>query len=159
MKKQNITVTREVFLQNNEDGEAFIEDFDDLVPKGTCTLSDLLKKCETAERFLLANFLINWAPKNPEPLVLDEYSGGNIYYNGDVHIKKGFECAGNIICKKLKIDGRLVVGEMCWVRVVSVDAEELELMDMGMLVGDASTYTFNTYGAASLHGSLYVKRK
>lgn len=158
MKKQIITVTRELLLQN-EEGKAYINIFDRLVAKDECLLSELLKKCETAEQFLFANFLTKWAGRNPEPLVIEAYAGGNIFYNGDVHIKKMLESSGNIICKKLKVDGRFVVGRNRYVWVDFAEAEEIDLMDMSMISCRASTYAFNTYGAASLHGSLEIKQR
>lgn len=158
MKKQNITVTRELLLQN-EEGKAYIHIFDRLVAKDECLLSELLKKCEEAEKFLFANFLIKWAGRNPEPWVIDAYAGWNIFYNGELHIKKMLESSGNIICKKLKVDGRFVVGRNRYVWVDFVDAEEIDLMDKSMLSGRASTYAFNTYGAANLHGFLEIKHR
>ena len=69
------------------------------------------------------------------------------------------ESSGNIICKKLKVDGRFVVGRNRWVWVDFVDAEEIDLMNMSMLSGRASTFTFNTYGTASLTGALETKQR
>lgn len=158
MERTEIKVTRDSLLKDVE-GKSYIAIFDKLVAKKECILSELLKKCEKTEQFLFANFLIKWAPVNTETLVIDVYEGGNVYYNGDVHIKKMLESSGNIICKKLKVDGRFVVGRNRWVWVDFVDAEEIDLMNMSMLSGRASTFTFNTYGTASLTGALETKQR
>ena len=80
-------------------------------PKKKCTIPEFLKIVEEkAEHVKIVTYLwwlIHKIPKNPEPLVLEEYSGGNLFYNGDVHIKKGFEYSGNIICKNLRVDGQI----------------------------------------------------
>lgn len=157
MEKPEIKITRD-FLLRVALGKIFIEDFDKVAPTGACDLSELLKTCETAELFSFAGFLIDWFPENPELLVIEEYDGGNIYYNGDVHIKKGFKCSGNIICKRLTVDGKLVVGGRYYVQVISVEADEIELIGgFCILEGDASTYKFVTDSMSNLIGSLEIK--
>ena len=125
--------------------------FDTHFPNGVATVPEFLKFCEELNLFSLAQSIIRNTPKNPEPLVLDEYQGGNLFYNGDIHIKKGFECSGGIICRKLKVDGDIVIGERFWV-YANVYADGIDLRSAGMLVGDGSSRRLKLQGKARAHG-------
>lgn len=78
---------------------------------GLATVSELCKFCEEFSLTSLFCDLRQCMYSNPEPLVLDEYSGGNIFYNGEVHIKKGFECTSIIVCQKLIVNGEFKISE------------------------------------------------
>ncbi len=155
--QSEIEITRDVLIQNNAI-KAEIEAFDKAVPEGKCSLSALFKKCEKFNLFLLANFLINLAPANPEPLIIEEHPGGNLFYNGEIHIKRGFECSGNIICKNLIVDGVLVIGKTHWIWA-NIDAVEVDLRDAGVIKGKVATYKFRMSGISILMGLIAAKWK
>ena len=146
--------------------ELFVEHFQN----GSATVSEFLKFCEERKLLSLVQSTILKIPKNPEPLVLDEYLGGDIYYNGDVHVKKGFECSGNILCEKLKVDEKLVVGGDCYVsayviaKIVyvlknasisgKVIAETIVMRDEASILGDASAGGVSMSENATIFGDV-----
>ena len=138
--QEKIEITKD-FLVEEYPLPRVLKAFDKRFPSGVATIPRFLKFCEELNLFPLAQSLIRKLPKNPEPLVLEEYAGGNIFYNGDINIKKGFECSGSIICRKLKVDGDIVIGERFWV-YANVCADGIDLRS-----------------AASLHGSLYIEQR
>lgn len=108
--EQNIRVTESWLIEHEVWGYArklFSEHF----KSGLATVSELCKFCEEFSLTSLFCDLKHYMYDNPEPLVLDEYSGGNIFYNGEVRIKKGFECSGNIVCNKLTVDGEIRISD------------------------------------------------
>ena len=155
MGKHEFTITRETILHLKK-GNLYVETFDELAPNGECALSELLNKCEKNGLSSFASFLIEWFPRNPELRVIEEYDGGDIFYNGDVHIKKCSKSSGNIICKRLNVDGVLVVGENRYV-LADVDAEKIELMNLCSFKGNAYTYSLISHAFASLTGSIQIK--
>ena len=148
--QEKIEITKD-FLVESSFSEKALKEFDTHFPKGSATVPEFLKKCEELDLFNLAQSIISKLPQNPEPLVLDEYSGGNIFYNGDIYIKKGVECSGGIICRKLKVDGDIVIGERFWV-YANVYADGIDLRSAGMLVGDGSSRRLKLQGKARAHG-------
>ena len=148
--QEKIEITKD-FLVEKYPLPRVLKAFDKRFPSGVATIPRFLKFCEELDLFSLAQSLIRNTPKNPEPLVLDEYQGGNLFYNGDIHIKKGFECSGGIICRKLKVDGDIVIGERFWV-YANVCADGIDLRSAGMLVGDGSSRRLKLQGKARAHG-------
>lgn len=88
-----------------------LELFREYVPGGSCSVQDFLKRCEEPEFGYLCSSWVKDLPENTEPLVLEEYTGGNIHYNGHVHIKKGFTCDSTLACRSLTVDGTLTLGK------------------------------------------------
>lgn len=98
-----------------------LENFRKYGSGGSCSILEFLKLCEKPELSFLGYMEVKDLPKNPTPLVLEQYSGGDIFYNGDVHIKKGFDCDGVIACRNLTVDGTLTLDKgMIGVRKLSV---------------------------------------
>lgn len=146
--QEKIEITKD-FLVEEYPLPRVLKAFDKRFPSGVATIPRFLKFCEELNLFALAQSIIRNTPKNPEPLVLDEYPGGSIFYNGDINIKKGFECSGYIICRNLKVDGDIIIGAGFWV-YANVCADGIALR--GMLVGDGSSRRLKLQGMARAHG-------
>lgn len=58
-------------------------------PNGAATIPEFLKKCEELDLYNLAFGVIPLLPQNPEPLVLDEYAGGNLFTMVTCILKRG----------------------------------------------------------------------
>lgn len=84
-----------------------LELFRKYVPDGSCSVQAFLKWCENFYFGLHFGMWLVHLPQNTEPLVIEEYTGGSICYNGDVHFKKGFTCDGVLLCRRLTVDGVL----------------------------------------------------
>lgn len=155
--QEKIEITKD-FLVKEYPLPRVLKAFDKRFPSGVATIPRFLKFCEELNLFALAQSIIRNTPKNPEPLVLDEYPGGSIFYNGDINIKKGFECSGNIICKNLIVDGVLVIGKTHWIWA-NIDAVEIDLRDAGVIKGKVATYKFRMSGISILMGLIATKWK
>lgn len=84
-----------------------LELFRKYVPEGDCSVQAFLNWCENSYIGLHFGMWVNHLPQNPKPLVLKEYTGGSICYNGDVYIRKGFTCDGSLVSRSLTVDGVL----------------------------------------------------
>ena len=114
-KKKEFKITKKWFVAQHaskEDLKWFLKYF----PNGECTIPEFLKIAEenadSKKAVVHYWWLIRRLPKNPEPLVIEEYKRGNIFYNGDVHIKERFrlESERHVICKNLYVDGQIEIG-------------------------------------------------
>lgn len=148
--QEKIEITKD-FLVEEYPLPRVLTAFDKRFPSGVATIPRFLKFCEELNLFSLAQSIIRNTPKNPEPLVLEEYSGGNLFYDGDIHIKKGFECSGAIICRKLTVNGDIIIGERFCV-YANVCADGIDLRSAGMLVGDGSSRRLKLKRMARAHG-------
>lgn len=152
--QKEIELTRE-FLVELGISEKALKEFDKRFPNGSTTFSKILKFCEELDFYCLAQSLLYELPENPEPLVLEEYAGGNLFYNGDIHIKKGFECSDKIICQKLFVDGDLTLrgakihGD--------VDAKTLNMSGDAEIRGYVDAETLNMSGEAEIHEGVDAK--
>ena len=155
MQKQEIELTRD-FLVESCIGEKALKDFDKRFQNGLATVSKILKFCEELNLYSLAQSLLRKLPKNPSPLILEEYSGGNLFYNGDIHVKKGFECSDKIICQKLFVDGDLVLGENAEI-YGDVDVKTLDMSEFAEIHGDVDVKTLNMDEYAEIHGDVDAK--
>lgn len=114
-QKKEFKITKKWFVAQHP-SKAELKWFLKYVPKGKCTIPEFLKIAEeNAESRKVVTFLwwlMRRLPKNPEPLVLEEYTRGNIFYNGDVHIKGRFQLQAerHVICKNLDVDGQIEIG-------------------------------------------------
>lgn len=170
--EQNIRVTESWLIEHEVWGYArklFSEHF----KSGLATVSELCKFCEEFSLTSLFCDLRQYIYDNPEPLVLDEYAGGNIFYNGDVHIKKGFECSGDIICGNLKVDGEFKISEdyhaHAYVHAKSVVMEKNSRLHGGIIASlvimsdEANVFGYvvskivNMMGNASVFGEVDTK--
>ena len=153
--QEKIEITKD-FLVESSFSEKALKEFDTHFPKGSATVPEFLKKCEELDLFNLAQSIISKLPQNPEPLVLDEYSGGNIFYNGDIYIKKGVECSDKIICQKLFVDDALVLGGDAEIHG-DVDVKILIMSGNAEIHGDVDVKILNMSEAAEIHGDVDVK--
>lgn len=133
IKEQDFEVNS-IWLIENHFSSSHWSIFDDIT-RGRCKISKLLQMCEEKNLCSFAERLIEKLPINPEPLVLTEYTGGNIFYNGDVFIQKDFECSGNIVCKNLIVNGEITIGK-CFRICANVTSEKLSVKDCGYIKGD-----------------------
>ena len=148
-------LTRE-FLVESALSEKALKEFDTHFQSGTATIQTILRKCEELNLFTLPFNLIVCLPKNPEPLILDEYPGGNLYYNGDIHIKKGFECSGNIVCKKLIVNGEFKISEDYHAHA-DIEAKSVSMNKNAYIGGAVYTETLLMDDNASIHYTVKAK--
>ena len=153
--QEEIELTRD-FLVESDVSEKALKEFDKRFPNGSATSSKILKFCEELNLFALGKSLIRKLPKNPEPLVLAEYSGGNLFYNGKIYIKKGVECLDTIICQKLFVNGDLVLGENAEI-YGDVDAKTLDMSGNAEIYGDVDAKTLDMSGNAEIYGYVDAK--
>ena len=153
--QEKIEITKD-FLVESSFSEKALKEFDTHFPKGSATVPEFLKKCEELDLFNLAQSIISKLPQNPEPLVLDEYSGGNIFYNGKIYIKKGVECSDTIICQKLFVNGDLVLGENAEI-YGDVDAKTLDMSGNAEIYGYVDAKTVDISEAAEIYGYVDAK--
>lgn len=124
--KQEFKVTKEWLIKNDvcEDGLNFFIKF---FPKGESTIPEILKKCEehvahSYKVWMYSKWLVKHLPVNPEPLVLEGRTERNVIYNGDVHIKKGFESDHLMTCKNIKGDDVRLSGSALFdVEIANID--------------------------------------
>ena len=153
--QEEIELTRD-FLVESDVSEKALKEFDKRFPNGSATSSKILKFCEELNLFALGKSLIRKLPKNPEPLVLAEYSGGNLFYNGKIYIKKGVECSDTIICQKLFVNGDLVLGENAEI-YGDVDAKTLDMSGNAEIYGYVDAKTVDISEAAEIYGYVDAK--
>ena len=153
--QEKIELTRDDLVESDVSEKA-LKEFDKRFPNGSATSSKILKFCEELKLFSLAKSLIRKLPKNPEPLVLAEYSGGNLFYNGKIYIKKGVECSDTIICQKLFVDGDLVLGENAEI-YGDVDAKTLDMSGNAEIYGYVDAKTVDINEAAEIYGYVDAK--
>ena len=114
-KKKEFKITKK-WLVAQHTSKAELKWFLKYVPKGKCTIPEFLKiaeeNAESREVVTFLWWLMRRLPKNPEPLVLEEYTRGSIFYNGDVHIKGRFrlQAERHVICNNLEVDGQIDIG-------------------------------------------------
>lgn len=129
-KKKEFKITKKWLVRQNA-CKAGLKCFLEFFPKGKCTIREFLKIAEenAVQRKIVdyVYWLIHIIPKNPEPLVLEEYTGGNIFYNGDVHLKGRFECEDYVICKNLRVDGDMYLGGRSLLCAEVVNAQNLNI--------------------------------
>ena len=170
--QEKIEITKD-FLVESDVSEKALKEFDKRFPNGSATSSKILKFCEELNLFSLGKSLIRKLPKNPEPLVLAEYSGGNLFYNGKIYIKKGVECSDTIICQKLFVNGDLVLGENAEIygdvdaKTLDmsgnaeiygyVDAKTVDISELAVIHRDVDAKDIDISGLAEIRGDVYAK--
>lgn len=170
--QEEFIVTKDFLVESALSDEATQEVYMHF-PNGAATVPEFLKKCEELDLYNLAFGVIPLLPQNPEPLVLDEYAGGNLFYNGDVHIKKGVECSGHIVCKKLIVDGEFKISEdyhahadieanfVVMKKNALIDGDVftklLEMTDSARIAWDVVAKTLFMYKKALIKGCVKVK--
>ena len=113
--QKEFKVTKDFLIKNRIGG---ILDFKKTYPSGAAPASKVLKTFEELGYWGCIKRLIHKIPQNPEPLFLDEYQGGNIYHNGDVHILDNVRLAENayILGKgTIRIDGELILNKEVYI--------------------------------------------
>lgn len=131
-QEQEFKVTKDWLIKNNV-CEDCLNYFIKFFPKGESTIPEILKKCEehlahSYKVWRYAKWFVKHLPVNPEPLVLEGRTERNVIYNGDVHIKKGFESDHKVTCKNLKGDDVSLSGSAVF-DVESADIDNLNISD------------------------------
>ena len=147
--QEKIELTRELLVELGISEKA-LKEFDKRFPDGSVTVPEFLKFCEELDFYCLAQSLLYELPENPEPLIIEEHPGGNLFYNGDIHIKKGLECSDKIICQKLFVDGDLTLRGEAEIHG-DVDAKTLNMSEYAEIHGYVDAKTLNMSEYAEIH--------
>lgn len=140
-QEQEFKVTKE-WLIKNDVYEDCLNYFIKFFPKEESTIPEILKACEehvthSYKAWRYSKWLVKHLPVNPEPLVLEGRTSHNVIYNGDVHIKKGFESAHKVTCKNLKGDDVSLSGSAVFT-VESANIDNLKISDDALFSAEKS---------------------
>ncbi|PIT18253.1 hypothetical protein BGI33_01480 [Snodgrassella alvi] len=173
--KDNTMIITSEWLEANNFGHDYINEFNRRFPSGEADALKVLKKWEELGYFAFAMWLLDELPSKMEPLVIEEYKGGDIYYPGDVHIKKECMLTGNIIVNgTLSVDGKLIVKGRRFIlgnvnsKIVvitndgnisgGVEADNIAIDDSGSIHGDVRTRELTIYADGYILGDVYAEK-
>ena len=153
--QEEFIVTKDFLVESALSDEATQEVYMHF-PNGAATIPEFLKKCEELDLYTLAFGVIPLLPQNPELLVLEKYDGGNLFYNGDVYIKNGFECSGHIVCNKLIVDGTFGISEDYHAHA-NVYAKSVVMKKNALIDGDVFTKLLEMTDSARIAWDVVAK--
>jgi cytoskeletal protein CcmA (bactofilin family) len=155
--KDNIMLITSEWLEANNFGHDYINEFNRHFPSGEADALKVLKKWEELGYFCFARWLLDEPLPKMEPLVIEEYKCGDIYYPGDVHIKKECMLTGNIIVNgTLSVDGKLILRERRYI-LGNVNSKRVIITNDANICGDVEADNTVIEDNGSIHGNVRTR--